>query len=167
MKPNTRSSFLRNPAAVAAALAICVILPVTAMAASGTLKGFFVDETDYRGAITGLSYEQATDEIDVSAAVDGDRLVVTAEFVDPQTPPYSESAMLGIGAYRILDADGKVVAEGSAESAEVAEGRAAVSVPLDGIEPGSYTLAVSSFVSEKKAEQPLSISGSWECGFSW
>lgn len=167
MKPSARSSFLRNPAAVAAALAICVALPLTALAASGSLKGLFVDVTDHRGSIVGQTYEQATDEIVVSAAVEKGELVVTATFDDPKAPPYSESERLGIGAYRILDADGKVVAEGRTESVEVADGQAVVSIPLNGVGPGSYTLAVSSFVSEKKADQPLSILGSWEYGFSW
>ena len=31
---------------------------------------------------------------------------------------------------------------------------------------GSYTLLVTAFVSEKKADQPLKISGSWECAFT-
>lgn len=130
------------------------------------MKGIFKDEVNIYGAITGQSYEQATDEIDVSAEVGVNQLVVTATFVDPMMPPYSECERLGISAFQILDAEGSVVAEGSAESAEVSDGRAIVGIPLDGIAPGSYTLSVSSFVSEKKADQPLNISGSWMYDFS-
>ena len=161
-----RSLLRISPAAVAAALAICVILPAAALAASGNLKGFFEDVTSPGGAVVGTSYEQATDEIDVSASVEGAKLIVTAEFVDPKMPPYSESERLSIAEFQILDAGGNAVAEGSAESVEVSDGQAAIGIPLDGIAPGSYTLIVSSFVSEKKADQPLVISGSWRCDFS-
>ncbi len=162
-----RRSFVRSPAAVAAVLAICLVLPLTAMAASGKLDGVLKDVTDWRGAIVGQTYEQATDEIAVSVVVGDGELVVTAAFDDPKAPPYSEAERLGISAYRVLDADGKVVAEGSAESAEVANGQAAIGVPLDSMGPGDYTLVISSFVSEHKADQDLVISGSWKCGFSW
>lgn len=163
---SARSPFHISSAAVAAALAICVILPVAAMAASGNLKGFFEDVTDPFRTVVGTSYEQATDEIDVTASVDGAQLIVTATFVDPEMPPYSESERLSIAAFQILDAEGNAVVEGSAESVEVSNGQAAIGIPLDDLASGSYTLAVSSFVSEKKADQPLSLSGSWKCSFS-
>jgi hypothetical protein len=58
------------------------------------------------------------------------------------------------------------VAEGAAESTEIVNGQAAVNIKLDGIDRGSYKLIVTAFVTEKKADQPLNISGAWECAFT-
>lgn len=167
MKANVRNTFFRRPAAAFAALAICLVLPITALAASGVLKGYFLDATDYRGAVVGTSYEQATDEISMSVTVSGDQLTAVATFANPQMAPYSEAEKLGIAAYQIVDADGKVVKEGSTESVDIINGQAAVGIQLDGVDHGSYTLAVTAFVSEKKADQPLNIAGNWECAFTW
>ena len=157
----------RKSLAAAAIIATCLILPITAMAASGNLQGFFADITDWRGAVVGTSYEQANEEIAVSATMHDGRLTVTAVFADPQTPPYREAERLGIAAYQILDANGKTVGEGSAASTEIIDGQAVIDIDLGSIERGSYTLIITAFVSEKKADQPLEISGNWECIFAW
>ena len=65
-----------------------------------------------------------------------------------------------------MDTNGKTVSEGSAASAEVVNRHAAVSIQLDDLDSGSYSLMIRAFVGEKKAEQPLNINGSWECEFS-
>ena len=166
MKTNKNNTFIRKPAAVFVAVALCLSLSVTALAATGVLQGFFQDIIDYRGAVVGTSYEQATDEISMDVTVNGDELTVMATFANPQMAPYSEAEKLGIAAYQVVDANGKVVAEGAAESTEIVNGQAAVNIKLDGIDRGSYKLIVTAFVTEKKADQPLNISGAWECAFT-
>ena len=158
-------SFFRKPAAILAALAVCLSLSVTAMAANGSLKGYFRDITKQNGAIIGTAYEQATDEIRLEVTVNSSELTALATFADPQKMPYREAETMGIADYRILDADGNAVKEGAAGSAAIVNGQAAIPISLDGITSGSYTLVVSAFVAEKKADQPLQISGSWECAF--
>lgn len=165
MKTNKNNTF-RKPAAVFVAVALCLSLSVTALAATGVLQGFFQDITDYRGAVVGTSYEHAADEIAMNVTVNGDELTVLATFADPQMVPYVYAERLGIAAYSIVDTNGKVVKEGAAESIEVVNGQAAVSIQLDGIDSGSYKLIVTAFVSEKKADQPLNINGNWECAFT-
>ena len=64
------------------------------------------------------------------------------------------------------EAEFTLVKEGSAESCEIVNGQTTILVDKDGIESGAYKLTISSFVAEKKAEQPLNISGSWETSFS-
>lgn len=155
MNNRKNTSIIRKPAAVFAALA-----------ATGTLKGFFRDITNWQGAVVGTSYEQATDEIDVNVTANGKELTVLATFANPQIFPYREVEKLGIAAYCIVDTNGKTVSEGTAASAEVVNGRAAVSIQLDDLDSGSYRLMISAFVGEKKAEQPLNINGNWECEFS-
>lgn len=159
-------SFFKKPAAVFAALAICLSISVTALAATGTLKGFFRDITNWQGAVVGTSYEQATDEIDVNVTANGEKLTVLATFADPQIFPYREVEKLGIAEYCIVDTNGKTVSEGAAESVEVVNGCAAVCIQLDDLDSGSYRLMIRAFVGSKKAEQPLNINGNWECKFS-
>lgn len=164
---NTKNhTFLRKPAAVLITAALCIALSVSAVAASGVLKGYFRDITNWQGAVVGTSYEQATDEIDMNITVNGNDLTVLATFAIPQEFPYREIENLGIAAYRIVDANGKAVKEGTAESAEVVGGQAAMGIGLDDIDCGCYKLIVTAFVAGKKAEQPLNINGSWECVFS-
>lgn len=157
---------MKKPGAVFAALAICLSLSVTALASTDALQGFFRDITSFSGAIVGTSYEQATDEIRMTATVKGDELTVRAAFLEPDAFPYRETEQLGIGEYRILDADGKVLQKGAADPVPVVNGQAAIVIGLKDLETGSYTLSVSAFVSGKKADQPLPIHGSWECAFT-
>lgn len=167
MNNRKNTSFFRKPAAVFAALAVCLSLSVTALAATGVLQGFFRDITNHSGAIVGTSYEQATDEIDMNVTVDRDELTVLATFVDPNMFPYRESQLLGIADYRIMDAEGNVVQEGATDKfTPVANGQASIVLELNELATGSYKLIVTAFVSEKKADQPLNISGTWECEFS-
>ena len=166
MKTNRKNTFLGRPAAAAAALVICLSLSVTALAAPGILTGYFQDITNWQGAVVGTSYEQASDEIDMNVTVNGSELTVLATFADPQAFPYREAEKLGIAAYRIVDASGNTVKEGTAEPAEIVNGCAAVSIQLDELGSGSYKLAITAFVAGKKADQPLKISGSWESAFT-
>ena len=166
MNDRKNVSFFKKPAAVFAALAICLSISVTALAATGTLKGFFRDITNWQGAVVGTSYEQATDEIDVNVTANGEKLTVMATFADPQIFPYREVEKLGIAEYCIVDTNGKTVSEGAAESVEVVNGCAAVSIQLNDLDSGSYRLMIRAFVGSKKAEQPLNINGNWECEFS-
>lgn len=98
MKTNKNNTFIRKPAAVFVAVALCLSLSVTALAATGVLQGFFQDITDYRGAVVGTSYEQATDEISMDVTVNGNELTALATFINPQMAPYSEAEKLGIAA---------------------------------------------------------------------
>ena len=166
MKINQNHTFTRKPAAVFVAVVLCLCLSVTVLAATGISKGYFRDITNWQGAVVGTSYEQASDEISMDATVNGNELTVLATFLIPQEFPYRELEKLGIAAYRIVDADGKVVKEGAAEAVEVINGQAAINIQLDGIGGGSCKLIVTAFVGEKKAEQPLSINGNWECVFT-
>lgn len=157
---------VRKPVAVLAALAICLTLSVTVLATTGIGRGFFRDITNWQGAIVGTSYEQATDEIGMRVTVNGNELTVLATFSIPQEFPYREIEKLGIAAYRIVDANGRAVKEGTAEATEVISGQTAILIPMEDIDSGDYKLIVTAFVAEKKAEQPLNLNGHWECEFT-
>ena len=166
MKTNKNRTFFGKSAVSFAALAVCLTLTVTALAGSDSVKGFFRDITNWQGAIVGTSYEQATNEIAMTATVSGDALTVLVAFADPQAIPYKYAETLGIAAYSILDANGKVVIEGSAAPVEIVSGQAVIHIPLIDLVRGTYKLAVSAFISGKKADQPLNLNGSWESVFT-
>lgn len=157
-----KKNMIRKPAAVFAAVAICLSLSATVMAATGVLEGFFVDIKNFSGAIVGTAYENATGEITFDASVDGNELIIFAGFADPEAAPYNEAEQLGIAQYQILDENNGVVKEGSVEAAQIIDGHAVLKIGIDDLESGSYKLMVSAFVAEKKADQPLNLYGNWE-----
>ena len=130
------------------------------------LTGRYQDITDYRGAVVGTAYVDATNEIKIDITTSDNGLAVQTSFVDPQQEPYVYVDRLGIAEYQIIDSDGMIVKEGSAESCEIVNGQTTILVDKDGIKSGAYQMIISSLVAEKKAEQPLNISGRWESSFS-
>ena len=150
---------------VAAIIALCVCVSVAAAAGH---FGHFKDITNWKGAVVGTRYEQASNEIEVDAAASRDELTVTATLLIPDTAPYSEVETLGIGDYQIVDMFGNVLLEGeSTDMTEIIDGAAEISVSMDGVDSGNYRLLVSSFVGAGKGEQPIEISGTWECDFTF
>lgn len=153
----------------AASLALCVcVTGMTALAASGQLKGFFKDKIGWNGAIVGESYEQATDEIQVSIANTDTKagVEVLVTLVKPEMAPYRELDMIGIENYQIIDAAGNVVAEGGMEEYVEMADSFVMTIPTENIEEGAYKLVITAFTGAAKANQPLSIYGEWECEFT-
>lgn len=157
-----------KPAMVAASLILCLCLTgVTGLAATGKLRGFFRDITGWNGAIIGTAYEQATEEIQLSVMEVSEELKVAATMVNPKMAPYAYFETFGIESYEIVDKDGKVIVKGEATGmAAVVAGKVMVSIPLDNVPKGEYKLLVSEMVGSSKADQPLVVSGVWECGFT-
>ncbi len=168
MNKNTTKNYFKRPMVAVASLALCVCLTgVTALAATGKLEGFFKDITSWNGAVVGTSYEQATDEIEVSVVSVTDELTIEATMIEPKDAPYSLLETLGVESYKITDMTGKVIVKGgTSEAAEIVDGKVILNIALEDLANGEYKLIVSSFVGGAKAEQPLVISGNWECEFT-
>ncbi|MDO4531894.1 MAG: hypothetical protein Q4C06_07935, partial [Bacillota bacterium] len=82
------------------------------------------------------------------------------------TPPFCYCETLQLSAYSILDEGGHTILRSStALSSPCAEGEASFLLPLDGLEAGTYTLLIDTFICEKKADQPLPIYGDWHAAF--
>ncbi|MBQ8039414.1 MAG: hypothetical protein IJ274_06040 [Lachnospiraceae bacterium] len=167
MKKRT-NTFFRRTAAVAASLALCLcITGITALVASGQLKGFFKDIKNWQGAVVGTAYEQATDELEVAILDSSEELTVLVTMVNPKVAPYFTIQELGVENYEILDASGKVVVKGEPTAMEkVVDGQATIIVPAKELGTGTYKLVIHAFVGGAKAEQPLTMSGIWEVEFS-
>ena len=58
-----------------------------------------------------------------------------------------------------------IVEEAGTELSQLSNGQAEINISLDGIESGSYKLIIRKYVGSAKADQPLEISGMWECEF--
>ena len=164
----TSNTFFRRTAAVAASLVLCLcITGVTALAASGQLKGFFKDITNWKGAVIGTAYEQATDELEVVILDSSEELTISVTMANPKVAPYFTIQELGVESYEILDASGKVVMKGEQTAmAKVVDGQATIIVPAKEVGAGTYKLVIRAFVGGAKAEQPLTMSGTWEVEFN-
>ena len=155
-------------ATVAAAVALCLGLGgVTVMAGNGKLEGFFADVTRWDGAVVGMTYEQATEEIEVSATVSGDSIVVDAVFLKAGEAPYAFLDSVGVQAYSIVNEEGETLVEGTSnEKTGITDGIVSCKLPLDELESGNYKLIITEFVGSAKADQDLPIKGYWVCEFS-
>ena len=165
MKKNNIAKF-KKPMVAAAALAVCLCLTgITAMATTG--KGFFKDIKRLDGAITGQTYQNATDEVLVYAAVEEDILTVTVEMVKYEIIPYSEIEVLELQNYRVYDAAGNVVMENTVPENVITENnQVKFQIPAEGLAAGSYKLELDVLCGSKKADQDLLIYGGWECEFT-
>lgn len=152
---------------VAASLVLALsVTGVSALAATEKLAGFFKDITGWNGAVTGTSYEQATDEVEISITNVAEELTVEVKFLEPQKAPYSSFDLFGIEKYSVEDKAGNLILEGTtSEMTEFDEGRAYIKLPLNEMLSGEYKLTVRELVGSSKADQPLVLSGTWECGF--
>ena len=161
------NKMFKKPMVAVASFALCVcLMGVTALAATGKLEGYFRDIKRWDGAVIGTAYEQATDEVEVNIIEVSDKLVVEITMVKPKEAPYSFFEMFGIKKYKIVDTNGNVIVENeNLEMSAIANNKVLVNVPLDGVANGEYTLIVSELVGSSKAEQPLGLTGTWECSF--
>lgn len=152
--------------ALAAVLALCICIPLGAMASGKT--GFFRDKVNPIGAITGQTYENATEEIHVTAEAVNGKLLVTAEFLEPEKAPYMFLQTLSLDGYS-LDGEEKNengIIEATATMKNIVtiiDNKATFSLPLP---TGATTLHITSFEGGAKADQPLTIFGNWEITIS-
>lgn len=105
----------------------------------------------------------------MTLTIDGvtDELEVSITFLEAQKAPYSFFETLGIHNYQIVDKDGKaVVKEAETAGAIINNGQVEVVVSLTDVPVGEYKLIVTELVGDSKADQPLVVSGNWECGFT-
>ena len=168
MLKNKTNNFFKKPMLGVASLILCFcLIGLTTLAATGKLQGFFKDIKRWDGAVTGTSYKEATDEIEISVVTKSDELIVLATILDPKKAPYSIFEVFGVEHYKIIDMSGNIMLEGKgAEMAQIVDGRVSVSIPVADLTSGNYKLVVDQFIGSAKAEQPLIVNGTWECEFT-
>ena len=97
--------------------------------------------------------------------------------VNPAIAPYNYFDTFGIESYEIVDSNGTVIVEGIPDThvnvssnetstiSELLDGTAIINIPLQNLSTGNYKLIITKFVGNSKADQPLVLSGTWECEF--
>jgi len=150
-----------------------VIPAVLAMMGAGVYaaseNGFFRDKTNMVGTVTGVTYENATAEIGVSAVYADDNVNVTLDFLKANVPPYTEIETIRLygknmtltGASCEIDCTGF-----DTEPANITTDKATLVIPTGTLQAGTYQLTLSAFTGEKKADAPLDILGNWNVEFT-
>ena len=164
---NRKTNFrkIRKPIVAAAALGLCLCLAGGSAALAGGKQGFF-NEIKRGAGRYNLVYEQATEEVKLEVRADATGVWAEVTFVDADMLPYCDLETIGLKQYQILTEDGTVVLEESKiEVAEIVQGKANILLTSEQLPNGTYTLLVTQLISEKKADQPLVITGVWESTF--
>lgn len=149
-----------------------ILVAAAVLAISGTVfaeasGGKFQDIENLFHIVTGTEYIQATDEIKASVVNVGENLTILVKFEFPNAIPYSELSDLGIASCQITDLDGTVIQKiQQTDLAKVKNGQITLTIPINGLDKGIYTLQIDQWIGNKAADQPLKISGLWECSFS-
>lgn len=163
-----KTAFFKRPVVAIATIILCITLAsATVFASSGKLQGYFRDIKNLSGAITGTAYEQATDEIEVNIASVSDNLTLEITLLNIDKPPYNCSEAFGINSYSIVDSMNKtIIKKQSTIQADIVDGKVLIDIPVSDLKDGTYTLIIDEFISSKKADQPLILSGNWEINFT-
>lgn len=160
----TMKKIHRKPVMLAATLAVIACLgAVTALASTEKSQGFFKDILGWNNAVVGTAYENATDEIQVTAKSEGKKIIVESVFLKTDAPyPYIQ--MLSVESCVVKDADGNIINENiSSQQVEITDGKAVMELYCDKILSEGCTLMIDAFRGCAKAEQDLVISGNWVC----
>lgn len=83
--------------------------------------------------------------------------------IAPDTAPYSEEEAFRVGNYQIVDVSDSVIVGGEGDNfVEIVDGKAVMTVPMDGIDNAADQL-----LCWFQESRPTSkISGNWECNFT-
>ena len=106
IKSKSRST-IKRAVAIAAVLTLCIIT-VAMTPLANSIKGFFKDIVRFDGTIAGTQYENATNDIKVSAmeiSTDNYKTVIPLElsFENPNEAPFAHIQEIAVADYMILD----------------------------------------------------------------
>ena len=168
MSKNKIKTIFSRPMVAVASFALCLcFVGITSFAATGKLNGFFKDITNWNGAVTGTSYEQATNEVKLSLTEISNKLEIDLTMLNPSIAPYNIFENFGIKDYKIIDMNGNIITEGNLEKTEkVIDGKVNIYISINNVKNGNYKLIINELLGSSKADQPLVLSGSWECEFT-
>ena len=168
---------MKRTLAIVAVLALCIIT-VTMTPLANSIKGFFSDIIRFDGAITGMKYENATNDIKIDVSeltTDNGNIIIPLDltFENPTEAPFPYIQEVAVSEYKIVDSNNKEVvkAKVSAEDGDkgtVVDNKVLVNLSLNDtkIESGEeYILIIEKMYGLAKADAPLHITGNWQCKF--
>ena len=180
-KHNRRKKGGWSKTAVAAAILFCVIsVCVCIPSIASSIEGFYKDVVRWwDGAVSGSEYENATDEIRITASkavVEKGNAVIPLEITflemgNKEPYIYLTGGEVSLGDYHIADAEGNELysKHGQQEtSGLLKDGTALFMQPLDIhtlSKDTKYKLVIESIYGLQKAEQPLKMKGKWKCEY--
>ena len=111
------------------------------------------------GTVTGVTYENATDEISIKAVRKSEQIELTVQVLEPyiNKMPYEDSEQLQIGKCTFIS-KGKRTDFLTDEFSEVENGKAVFLLDI----ADADSICITELISRKKADQDLSIYGNWE-----
>lgn len=162
--------FHKTAIAAAAALVLAVgIFAGSNTALAKDIRGYFADVFRFDGAVVGTEYNNATDEITVTAISDGESITVTPQLLYPQEAPYAFITEISLRNVTITDSSGKkLMTVDETDPSILSNGTVSLVIPLGTVNlspHAEYTVSFNTVVGHAKAEQPLPMSGNWSCTF--
>ena len=158
--------------ALAAAIALVLMVGVigTGTAFADSIRGFFTDVKNPTGAIIGTRYNNATEEITVTAKADSEAVTVHLDFLFPNEAPYGFISEVSVKNVVITGSNGaKLLTVDETKRTVITDGTASISIPLGTLQLNTnteYTIIFDTVVGHEKADQPLPMGGTWRCTFT-
>ena len=162
--------WLKRASTVAAVVTICAVTVVSA----GAIKGMFKDVKRWDGAVVGTEYVNATNDIEMNISETKDEYIsLDINFENPNKAPFAFIQEVAITDYKVLDNNDKEVLEVNSTvengiKGNVENGRILVKLPTNDklTLNQDYRIVINTVYGLAKAEQPLKITGTWECEFT-
>ena len=163
-------TWLRKVSTVAAVVTVCAITVVSA----GAIKGMFKDVKRWDGAVIDTEYVNATNDIEMNISETKDEYVtLNITFENQNEAPFRFLEELAITEYTIIDNNDKEVVEVNSTvengiKGNIENGRILLELPTNNKlnNDQNYKLVIDTVYGLKKADQPLKITGTWECEFT-
>ncbi len=121
--------------------------------------GYFHDVKNGFGTVTGVTYENATDEISIKAVRKSEQIELTVQILEPyiNKMPYEDCEQLKIGKCTFIS-KGENTDFSTDEISEVENGKAVFFLDI----ADADSISITELISRKKSDQDLSIYGNWE-----
>lgn len=149
-------------------LAVILLMFMTGITAAAAQRGHFRDIFSFTHAVTGTAYENADDEITVTAVPEKTGIAVSAVPADMSRAPYREIEEWRISRCTLCDQDGRIIDENPVTAwAPCISGTINITIPVTDMKPGTYRLTITEFTGRRKADQDLPVSGTWVCEITY
>ena len=170
MIKSEKITWIKRATTIAAVVAICAVTFVSA----NSIRGFFKDITRWDGAIIGTEYVNATNDIKmIVSEVKDEQITLNINFENAKKAPFTVIQELAITEYKILDVNNKEILNVNLEiedglRSNVNIGEILAYIPINNKlnDNQNYKLVIETIYGLSKADQPLKITGNWECEFT-
>ena len=135
----------------------------------------FKDVKRWDGAVIGTEYINATNDIKFCVSeIKDENITLDISFEELNKAPFAFIQEIAVVEYKILDASNNEILNinstlENAIKGNVENGKVVINLPIKEInldERGEYKILINNIYGLAKVEQPLKISGMWECEFA-